>query len=61
MKTWIVSVTETRNHEYKIDAETAEEALKIYDEYSDDQLQSKDLDGSISWDIPWDVKEVEGW
>jgi hypothetical protein len=57
MKTWIVRVTETRNHEYEIKANTAEEAVAIYDEYDDAQLQSEDLDGSISWDSPWDVEE----
>jgi hypothetical protein len=59
MKTWIVRVTETRDHEYEIDAETAEEALKIYDEYGDDQLKELDIDGNVSWDSPWDIDEKE--
>jgi hypothetical protein len=59
MKTWIVRVTETRHHEYEIDAQTAEEALKIYDEYNDDQLKELDIDGNVFWDIPWDIDEKE--
>jgi len=59
MKTWIVRVAETRDHEYEIDAETAEEALKIYDEYGDDQLKELDIDGNVSWDSPWDIDEKE--
>jgi hypothetical protein len=59
MKTWIISVTETRNHEYFIEADTPAQALAIYDEYGDDQLQSKDLDGSISWDSPYEIKELQ--
>jgi len=54
---YIVRVTETINHEYEVEAKSKEEALAVYDRFNDDDLRVKDLDGSVSWDIPWDVEE----
>ena len=59
MKKFIVSVTEDISHQYEIEAETKEEALKAYDKFNDEDLKTKDLDGSHNWDIPWDVSECE--
>lgn len=59
MKKFIISVSEDISHQYEIEAEDKESALKAYDKFNDDDLKTKDLDGSRNWDIPWDVSEVE--
>lgn len=60
MKKFLVRVTESINHDYEIEAETADEAVNIYYSYTDAQLKSRDLDGQSDWDShPWDVSEVE--
>jgi len=60
MKKFIVSVTEDISHQYEIEAETKEEALRLYYKLTDEDLKEKDLDGSGSWDMPWDVSESKG-
>jgi len=60
MKKFLVRVTESINHDYEIEAESKDEAVKIYHSYTDAQLQSRDLDGTSEWDAyPWDVEECE--
>jgi hypothetical protein len=43
-----------------IEAETEEEAMNIYHNYTMEQLQELDLDGQSSWDsYPWDVEKLQ--
>jgi hypothetical protein len=57
MKTYIIKVTENISHSYEIEAESEEAALEIYDSFDDHDLKTKDLDGSVGWDSPWEVEE----
>jgi hypothetical protein len=57
MKTYIIKVTENISHSYEIEAESEEAALEIYDSFNDHDLKTKDLDGSVGWDSPWEVEE----
>lgn len=59
MKKFIISVSEDISHQYEVEAEDRESALEAYDKFNDEDLKTKDLDGSHNWDIPWDVSEVE--
>lgn len=60
MKKFLVRVTESINHDYEIEAETAEDAVNIYHSYNNDQLKELDLDGQAEWDShPWDVEEID--
>lgn len=60
MKKFLVRVTESINHDYEIEAETAEEAVEVYYSYTNAQLKSRDLDGQSEWDAhPWAVEECE--
>lgn len=58
MKKYLVRVTESIHHEYEIEAATSEEALTAYDKFTLSDLKKLDLDGSSSWDSPWDIEEV---
>lgn len=58
MKKYSVRVTESINHEYEVEANSTEEALTAYDKFTLSDLKKLDLDGSSSWDSPWDVEEV---
>jgi len=57
MKKYTVSVSETINHSYSVEADSVEEALIAYDKFTSEDLERLDLDGSNSWDVPWDVVE----
>jgi hypothetical protein len=57
MKKYTVSVSETINHSYSVEADSVEEALAAYDKFTSEDLERLDLDGSNSWDVPWDVVE----
>jgi hypothetical protein len=57
MKKYTVSVSETINHSYSVEADSVEEALIAYDKFTSEDLERLDLDGSNSWDQPWDVVE----
>lgn len=60
MKKFLVRVTESINHDYEIEAESAEEAVNIYHSYDNKQLEELDLDGQSEWDThPWEVEEME--
>lgn len=60
MKKFLVRVTESINHDYEIEAESAEEAVDIYHRFTDEQLKELDLDGEAEWDAhPWEVEETE--
>ena len=60
MKKFLVRVTESINHDYEIEAESAEDAVSIYYSYDDKQLKDLDLDGQSEWDAhPWEVEECE--
>jgi|688.fasta_scaffold285585_4 hypothetical protein len=57
---YLFRVTESINHDYMIEAETEEEAMNIYHNYTMEQLQELDLDGQSSWDsYPWDVEKLQ--
>lgn len=56
-KKWTVSVSQTINHSFCIEADTAKEAETIYFATPLAELLEKDLDGSSSWDVPWDISE----
>jgi hypothetical protein len=57
---YLFRVTESINHDYMIEAETEEEAMNIYQNYTMEQLQELDLDGQSSWDsYPWDVEKLQ--
>jgi len=59
MKKFLVQVTESVNHMYEIEAESAEEAVDAYHRYDDKQIKELDLDGQGEWDsFPWDVEET---
>ena len=59
MKKYTVSVSETINHSYSVEADSVEEALRAYDKFTSEDLERLDLDGSNSWDVPWDVVEED--
>lgn len=59
MKKFLVRVTESINHDYEIEAESAEEAVEVYYSYDNKQLKELDLDGQSDWDRPWEVEEVK--
>ena len=60
MAKYLFRVTESINHDYMIEAETEEEALTIYQNYTMEQLEELDLDGQSSWDsYPWDVETLQ--
>jgi len=59
MPKYAVYVTESVNHTYIIEAESAEQAEQIYYSYDDDQLKSEDSDGSTGWDSPWEITLYE--
>lgn len=60
MKKFLVRVTESINHDYEIEAESAEEAVEVYYSYDNKQLKELDLDGQSEWDSrPWDVEEID--
>ena len=56
---FLVRVTESVNHDYLIEATDEEEALRIYESYTSEQLRELDIDGDRSWDRPWDIERVE--
>ena len=58
MKKYLVKVTETVHHEYEVEATSEDGALDAYDKLTEDELAQLDLDGSTSWDVPWDVEVV---
>lgn len=59
MKKFLVRVTEAINHDYEIEAESAEEAVNIYHRFTNEELKEKDLDGQSEWDShPWEVEEI---
>lgn len=57
MKKYTVSVSETINHSYSVEADNMEDALEAYYKLTSEDLERLDLDGSNSWDQPWDVVE----
>lgn len=57
MKKYTVSVSETINHSYSVEADSMEDALEAYYKLTSEDLERLDLDGSNSWDQPWDVVE----
>jgi len=59
MKKYTVSVSETINHSYSVEADSVEEALIAYYKFTSEDLERLDLDGSNSWDVPWDVVEED--
>ena len=58
MKKYLVRVTETFHHEYEVEATSEDGALEAYDKLTEGELVELDLDGSTSWDVPWDVEVV---
>ena len=58
MKKYIVRVTETIHHEYEVAATSEEGALVAYDKLTETDLVELDLDGSVGWDVPWDVEVI---
>ena len=59
MPKYAIYVSETVNHMYVVEANSAEEAEAVYYSYDDDQLKSEDSDGSVGWDSPWEVALLE--
>lgn len=57
MKKYTVSVSETINHSYSVEADNMEDALEAYYKLTSEDLERLDLDGSNSWDQPWDIVE----
>lgn len=58
MKKYLVRVTETIHHEYELEATSEDGALQAYDKLTEGELVELDLDGSTSWDVPWDVEGI---
>lgn len=56
MKTYLIHVDEIISHCYKVEADSEEGALEAYDKFTDGDF-IVDLDGSSSWNSPWDVEE----
>jgi hypothetical protein len=56
---YAIYVTETVNHMYVVEANSAEEAEAVYYSYDDDQLITEDSDGSVGWDSPWEITLYE--
>lgn len=59
MPMYAVRVTESIDHLYYIEASSEEDALTIYYSYDSEQISALDMDGSSSWDTPWDVGLAE--
>ena len=51
MKKFIVSVTEDISHQYEIEAETKEEALRLYYKLTDEDLKEKDLESDAAYPL----------
>ena len=58
MKKYYVYVTQMIHHTYEVEATSEDGALEAYDKLTDADLVELDLDGSVSWDRPWDVEVV---
>ena len=59
MKKYLVEVTESINHQYEVEAENEHDALIAYEQLTEAQLKSRDLDGQSGWDRPWNIEEIE--
>ena len=60
MAKYLVRITENINHDYEIEAESPEEADRIYRSFTNEQLVELDLDGQSEWDsFPWDIEKLE--
>lgn len=52
-----LQISESVNHDYIIEANSEEDAIKIYHNYTTEQLQELDLDGQSMWEpYPWDIE-----
>lgn len=58
MKKYRIGVTESINHEYEFVAENEDDAYRQYYNLTNEELKSKDLDGSNDWDSPWDIRVI---